>query len=66
MPEMNDLELIGKIRETYSADEPPIVLVTTQTDVRADNDFKHEKITDVVEKPFSSDGIRWLVRKYKA
>lgn len=65
MPEMNGLELVDKIRKIYPAGELPIVLVTTQTDVSADNDFKYENINDVVEKPFSSDGIRKLVEKYR-
>ncbi len=58
MPKMSGLELAGKIREFYSADELPILLVTTQSDARSDDAVQRAGINEVLGKPFTAQTLQ--------
>lgn len=64
MPKMSGLELATHIRRLYTADELPIVLVTTQSDVRADDAVVHAGINDVLSKPFNPQSLLAVLERY--
>jgi DNA-binding response OmpR family regulator len=64
MPKMSGLELASKIREFYGADELPIILVTTQSDARADTAVEHAGINEVLGKPFDAQTLLAAVNRH--
>ena len=57
MPKISGLELAHQIRETYSATELPIIMVTTQSDVRDDSLVATNGINEVLGKPFDASKL---------
>lgn len=57
MPEITGVQLTGKIRESYSAEELPIIMVTTQNEAK-DNDAAYEAgVNSIVHKPFNAESL---------
>jgi CheY-like chemotaxis protein len=54
MPKISGLELAREIREVYSTAELPIIMVTTQSDVRDDSLVTANGINEVLGKPFDA------------
>lgn len=57
MPKISGLELARQIREVYSHSELPIIMVTTQSDVRDDSLVTANGINEVLAKPFDANTL---------
>jgi len=66
MPLISGIDLTRKIRETYPADELPIVMVTTQSEDDSKEDALAAGVSEVIGKPFSADALKQAIeRNYK-
>lgn len=66
MPLISGIELTRKIRETHSADELPIVMVTTQSESDSKNDALAAGVSEVISKPFGAEALKQAIeRNYK-
>lgn len=58
MPEITGVELTSRIREKYSAEELPIIMVTTQNEA-TDNEAAYEAgISKIIQKPFNAETLK--------
>ena len=64
MPGINGIDLIRSLRKTWSKEQLPVILVTTQSDVRNDDAFDREGINEIIEKPFSAEKLLSVAEKY--
>ncbi|MEZ0121852.1 MAG: response regulator [Candidatus Reddybacter sp.] len=66
MPLISGIDLTRKIRETHSADELPIVMVTTQSESDSKDDALAAGVSEVIGKPFGAEALRQAIeRNYK-
>ncbi len=65
MPGITGIELIQKVREKYSKDELPIILVTTQNEVRDNKAALEAGASDIIYKPFDAEMISAVFAKIK-
>jgi CheY-like chemotaxis protein/HEAT repeat protein len=66
MPLISGIDLTRKIRETHSADELPIVMVTTQSESDSKNDALAAGVSEVIGKPFGAEVLKQAIeRNYK-
>jgi len=66
MPLISGIDLTRKIRETHSADELPIVMVTTQSEEDSRGDALAAGVSEVIGKPFNADALKQAIeRNYK-
>ncbi|MDY7031076.1 MAG: response regulator [Thermodesulfobacteriota bacterium] len=63
MPEINGLQLTKKIREKYSPDELPIMMITTQSDLEDEEGVGDTGIDMILHKPFSDDDLKEGIQK---
>ena len=64
MPGMDGIEFTQKVRELYSENEIPVVMVTTQ-DEEADRSAALEAgVQDYLHKPFNKSGIEMVLKRY--
>lgn len=64
MPEMTGIDLTGRIREWYSKEEMPIIMVTTQDELQ---DFKaaiKAGVNGILQKPFTESQIGAALKKF--
>ena len=66
MPGITGIELIQKVREKYSKDELPVILVTTQNEVRDNKAALEAGASDIIYKPFDTEMISAVFAKTKA
>ena len=52
MPEISGIELTEKIRKLYSAEQLPVVMVTTQSDIQDHEAATSAGVNDILKKPF--------------
>ncbi|PIE59103.1 MAG: response regulator [Desulfobulbus propionicus] len=64
MPEISGLDLTKKIREKYSADELPVIMVTTQSDIQDHNASYEAGVNDLLSKPFNADTLSKAMGKF--
>lgn len=58
MPEITGVELTSRIREKYSAEELPVIMVTTQNEA-TDNEAAYAAgISKIIQKPFNADTLK--------
>ncbi len=66
MPLISGIDLTRKIRETHSADDLPIVMVTTQSESDSKNDALVAGVSEVIGKPFGAEALKQAIeRNYK-
>jgi len=66
MPLISGIDLTRKIRETHSADDLPIVMVTTQSESDSTNDALAAGVSEVIGKPFGAEALKQAIeRNYK-
>lgn len=58
MPEITGIELSKRIREAYTEESLPVIMVTTQKEGKDDTEMKRLGINRVINKPFDADTIR--------
>ena len=64
MPEISGIELTGKIRELYSAEQLPVVMVTTQSDIQDHEAATRAGVNDILMKPFNAESLRKVMTKF--
>ncbi len=64
MPKISGLELAQMIREMYSPEELPIIMVTTQSDMRDQGAAQATGINEILGKPFDADMLRAAMGRY--
>ncbi len=57
MPKMTGVELTGSIRELYSAEQLPVIMVTTQSDGEDTAAAVNAGVTAVLKKPFTAETL---------
>ncbi len=66
MPLISGIDLTRKIRETHSAEELPIVMVTTQSESDSKDDALAAGVSEVIGKPFGAEALKQAIeRNYK-
>ena len=63
MPKLTGIQLTEKVREKYSAEELPILLITTQTDKDETAEAYKAGISDVIYKPFTKEHLKATIDK---
>ena len=58
MPEMNGTELTKKIREHYTKEELPVVMVTTQQDMEDREEAMQAGVNSIIYKPFTHEQLK--------
>jgi len=64
MPEISGIQLTEGIRKKYSAEELPVIMVTTQGDVQDHDAAKAAGVDDILIKPFNADTLRAAMSKF--
>ena len=64
MPDISGVELTKRIRQWFSKEQLPIIMVTTQNECQ-DNDAAYTAgITAILHKPFTEDMLRTAMTKH--
>jgi len=58
MPGMNGVELTRRIRETYSKDQLPVIMVTTQQDMEDRKAALNAGVSAIIYKPFTAQQLQ--------
>ncbi len=66
MPKMNGVELTKRIRDLYSKEELPVVMVTTQTDLEDKEAAYEAGVNVLLPKPFSPEQLKTEIEKVKS
>jgi DNA-binding response OmpR family regulator len=64
MPEISGIELTEGIRKIYSAEELPVIMVTTQSDVQDHEAAATAGVNHLLIKPFNADSLRAAMGRY--
>ncbi len=63
MPEMNGIEMVGKMREKGLMDSIPVVIVSTERSVTRIAELKAGGVRAYLSKPFTPESIREVVEQ---
>ena len=58
MPMINGIELTKRIRQQYSKEELPVIMISTQQDEEDIQEADSKGVNRFLHKPFNSDDIR--------
>lgn len=64
MPEISGIELTKRIRTTYTAEQLPVIMVTTQSDVQDHEAAATAGVNSILIKPFNAESLRTGMAKY--
>ncbi len=64
MPGITGIEVTRRLREKFSPDELPIIMVTTQNENQDNESAKAAGISDIIHKPFTKEGIGEALARY--
>ncbi len=64
MPEMNGIDLLRELRKAHSADDLPIIVVTTETGDAIRSEAMREGANGFVNKPFTAEELLAAVAPY--
>jgi len=64
MPGITGIEVTRRLREKFSQDELPIIMVTTQNENQDNEAAKAAGISDILHKPFTKEGIGEALERY--
>ena len=64
MPDITGIDLTRCVRERYSKEDLPIVMVTTQDEIRDYEEAYAVGINDIMQKPFSEEQIGNVLKKF--
>ena len=65
MPGMDGIEFTEKVREKYSKNEIPIVMVTTQDEEADRSAALKAGVNDYLHKPFDKEGIKRVLERFE-
>ena len=64
MPDINGVDLTRQVREKFTAEQLPIIMVTTQNECQ-DNEAAYEAgITSILQKPFNEETLRTAMQAH--
>ena len=61
MPDLNGIELTQAVRQLYSEDELPIIMVTTQKESHDHRAARKAGVTRILLKPFNSTALEQML-----
>ena len=64
MPEISGIELTKRIRATYTAEQLPVIMVTTQSDVQDHEAAAAAGVNSILIKPFNAQTLRTAMAKF--
>lgn len=64
MPEITGVELTARIRGRYSADELPVIMVTTQNEVQDHKAALAAGVSKIIQKPFNAESLRAAMAEF--
>ena len=64
MPDITGIDLARAIRRTFSKEELPVVMVTTQNEVNDNRAALDAGVNDILHKPFTAESLRAVIAKY--
>ena len=64
MPDMTGIDLISGIREIYSKNELPVIMVTTQNETQDNEDARKAGVNEITFKPFSVESLGTAADRY--
>ncbi len=64
MPEISGIQLTQGIRKKYSAEELPVIMVTTQSDTQDHEAAEAAGVNDILIKPFNAESLKAAIGKY--
>ncbi|MEA1923710.1 MAG: HEAT repeat domain-containing protein [Pseudomonadota bacterium] len=64
MPGITGIEVTRIIRETFSKDEMPVIMVTTQNETQDNEAAKAAGVNEILHKPFTKEGIGEALARY--
>ncbi|MGI6657179.1 MAG: response regulator [Desulfobulbus sp.] len=64
MPAISGIELTRRIRDRYTAEELPVIMVTTQSDVQDFEAVSEAGVNKVISKPFNVASLREAMAQY--
>ncbi len=64
MPEITGIELTRRVRQIYSAQELPIIMVTTQSDVQDHEAARRAGVSSILFKPFDKAALKHCLDEY--
>ena len=64
MPEISGIELTRRIRTTYTAEQLPVIMVTTQSDVQDHEAAAAAGVDSILIKPFNAQTLRTAMAKF--
>lgn len=64
MPDITGIDLTREIRKTFSRDELPVIMVTTQNEANDNKAALEAGVNDILHKPFTAQSLEEAFRKY--
>ncbi|PIE59018.1 MAG: response regulator [Desulfobulbus propionicus] len=64
MPEISGIDLIRSVREKYTVEQLPVIMVTTQGDVQDHEAAAEVGVNDILIKPFSVESLRKAMQQF--
>ncbi len=64
MPDITGIQLTEKIREHYSADTLPVIMVTTQNEANDEEAAKSAGVNKVIHKPFNAKSLKTAIDEF--
>ena len=64
MPEINGVELTKAVRELYSKEQLPIIMVTTQNECQDNDAAQKAGITTILHKPINEESLRVAMEQH--
>ena len=58
MPDITGVQVAEKVREMYSSEELPVIMVTTQNEANDNEAAKNAGVNKVLHKPFNADSLK--------
>jgi CheY-like chemotaxis protein/HEAT repeat protein len=64
MPDITGIDLTRAIRATYSREELPVVMVTTQNEINDNRAALETGVNEIIHKPFTAESLKAVISKY--
>jgi CheY-like chemotaxis protein len=61
MPEISGVDLTVAVRQWYSKEELPIIMVTTQNECQDNEAARDAGVNDILNKPFNETSLRRVI-----